>query len=35
MDCEAQFMGVKKIGRIRSWVRIRKGMPRRKRKVAK
>jgi hypothetical protein len=35
MDGEARFMGARKTRRIRGWTRIRGGIRRRKRKVAK
>jgi hypothetical protein len=35
MDGEARFMGARKMGRIGVWTRIREGMRRRKKKVAK
>jgi hypothetical protein len=35
MDGETQFMGARKMGRIGGWMRIREGMRRRKKKVAR
>jgi hypothetical protein len=35
MDGEARFMGARKTGRIGGWMRIRDGIQRRKRQVAR
>jgi len=35
MDGETRFMGVRKMGKTRGWMRIREGIQRRKRKVAR
>jgi hypothetical protein len=35
MDGKVQFMGVRKTGKTRGWMRIRGGIRRRKRKVAR
>jgi hypothetical protein len=35
MDGETRVMGARKMGRTRGWTRIRKGIQRRKRKVAR
>jgi hypothetical protein len=35
MDGEARFRGARKTGRRGGWTRIRDGIPRRKRKIAK